>query len=126
MPGGDRKNADNALMLALACGATVESAARKASVSESTVFRRLNDPGFQRELNAMRSDMVQRATGMLTAATMEAAKTLLNLQHDSVPPAVRLGAARAILDFGLKMRQIVELEERLMAMETLLAERNGK
>lgn len=126
MPGGARKDADHALMLALACGATKEAAARKAGVSESTVYRRLNDPGFQRELSEMRSDMVQRATGMLTAATMEAAKTLLNLQDASVPPAVRLGAARAILDFGLKMRQIVELEERLVAMETLLAERNGK
>ncbi len=113
-------------MLALACGATKEAAARKAGVSESTVYRRLNDPGFQRELNALRWEMVQRATGMLTAATMEAAKTLLNLQDASMPPAVRLGAARATLDFGLKMRQVVELEERLMAMEALLVERNGK
>ena len=72
MPGGERKNADHALMLALACGSTVEGAARKAGVIETTVYRRLNDPGFQRELNKLRSDMVQRATGMLTAATREA------------------------------------------------------
>ena len=124
MPGGARKDADHALMLALACGATKEAAARKAGVSESTVYRRLKAPEFQRELNELRSDMVQRATGMLTAATMEAAKTLLTLQDPSIPPAVRLGAARATLDFGLKMRQIVELEERLIAMERLMVERN--
>ncbi len=69
MAGGERKNADHALMLALAFGSTVEGAA---GVSETTVYRRLNDPGFQRELNKLRSDMVQRATGMLTAATREA------------------------------------------------------
>ena len=35
--GGERKNADHALMLALACGSTVEGAARKAGVSETLV-----------------------------------------------------------------------------------------
>ena len=58
MAGNGRKNADQALMLALACGATVESAARKASVSESTIYRRLKDPGFQRELAKLQSEMV--------------------------------------------------------------------
>lgn len=43
-----------------------------------------------------------------------------------MPPAVRLGAARAVVDFGVKMRQLVELEERLAAMEALLGDRNGK
>ena len=126
MAGGDRKNADHALMLTLAYGSTVEGAARKAGVSESTVYRRRNDPGFQRELNELRSDMVQRATGMLTAATMEAAKTLLALQDPSIPPAVRSGAAKATLDFGLKLRQSVELEERLAAMEALLVDRKTR
>ena len=126
MPGGDRKNADHALMLALACGATIESAARKTGVSESTIYRRFKDAGFQRELAKMQSEMVQRATAMLTASTMEAAKTLLSLQDPSMPPAVRLGAARAIVDFGVKMRQLVELEDRLGAMEALLKERGGK
>ena len=111
-------------MLALACGATVEGAARKAGGSGSTVYRRLPEPGFRRELNAPRADMVQRATGMLTAATLEAVRTLLTLQDVSTPPAVRLGAARATLDYSLKLRQTVELEERLAAMEALLADRN--
>ena len=69
--------------------------------------------------------MVQRATAMLTASTLESAKTLLSLQNPSMPPAVRLGAARAVVDFGVKMRQLVELEERLTAMEVLLKDRNG-
>ena len=125
MAGNGRKNADQALMLALACGATVESAARKSGVSDSTVYRRLRDPGFQRELAKLQSEMVQRATAMLTASTLEAAKTLLALQDPSMPPAVRLGAARAVVDFGVKMRQLVELEERLAAMEALLKDRNG-
>lgn len=121
-----RKNADHALMLDLACGATVESAARKAGVSDSTVYRRLKDPGFNRELAKLQSEMVQRATAMLTASTTEAAKTLLALQDASNPPAIRLGAARAIVDFGVKMRQMVELEERLAVVEALFKDREKR
>lgn len=63
MAGGSRKNADEALLLALACGATVESAARSAGVAERTAYRRLNDPAFRRRLQDLRADMVQRTAG---------------------------------------------------------------
>ena len=47
MAGGDRKNADSALVAALAGGSTVEAAAHLAGVSQSTAYRRLKDPGLQ-------------------------------------------------------------------------------
>jgi hypothetical protein len=43
-----RKAVDRVLLQALACGATVENAARKAGVCERTVYRRLEDPAFGR------------------------------------------------------------------------------
>jgi hypothetical protein len=112
-----RRNADQRLLLALACGATVESAARQAGVSESTVYRRLADPAFRQQLQAVRADMVQRTAGALTAAATEAVRTLLELQKPAVPAAVRLGAARAVLEIGVKLREVAELEERLTALE---------
>lgn len=112
-----RKQADQQLLLALACGATVENAARKAGVSESTVYRRLADPDFRRQLQGFRADMVQRTAGTLTAAATEAVKTLLALQQASVPAAVRLGAARAVLEIGMKLREVADLEDRLAALE---------
>jgi hypothetical protein len=54
---------------------------------------------------------------MLTAAGGEAAKTLLALMKEPNPPAVRLGAARAALELGLKVREVTDLEERLAALE---------
>jgi hypothetical protein len=39
------------------------------------------------------------------------------LQKDSVPPAVRLGAARAVLELGIKIRELVDLETRIAALE---------
>jgi hypothetical protein len=111
--------------LALACGATAENAARTASVSLRTVYRRLADPAFRTRLQGARADMVQRATGMLTAAALEAVKTLLGLQHASVPAAVRLGAARAVLEIGAKLREVADLEARLAALEQQVAVTNS-
>src|SRR5579872_1500557 len=68
MPKKGKRGTDLKLLVALACGATVEAAARQAGVSESTAYRRKADADFQRQLQALRGDMVQRAAGMLTAA----------------------------------------------------------
>jgi hypothetical protein len=103
--------------MTLACGATLEGAAQKAGVSKATVQRRLNDPVFQTRLQEIRSDMVKRTAGTLTAAASEAVKTLLSLQQPAIPHAVRLGAARSILEIGIKMREVADLEERLTALE---------
>jgi hypothetical protein len=112
-----KKDIDERLLMALACGATVETAARSLAVSERTVYRRLADPAFRQRLQQMRADMVQRTAGALTAAGAEAVRTLLALQKETVPPAVRLGAARAVLELGAKMRETAELEARIAALE---------
>jgi hypothetical protein len=120
-----KRNKDHQLLLALACGATVEVAAAKAGVSVATVYRRLNDPAFLQQLQAVRSEMVQRTAGMLTAAAGEAVKTLLDLQKNTVPHASRLGAARSVLEIGIKMRESADLEARLAAVEAQLAVANS-
>jgi hypothetical protein len=125
MPQRGRRNADDVLLMTLACGATVEAAAQKASVSRATVLRRLREPKFQQRLQEFRSDMVTRAAGTLTAASTEAIKTLLALQQPTIPHAVRLGAARSILEIGIKMREVADLEERLTALEQQTAVNNS-
>jgi transposase-like protein len=117
VPQKGKRGADQKLLLALACGATVESAARQTGLSESTVYRRLADAEFRGKLQALRADMVKRTSAALTAASSEAVRTLLALQQPTVPPAVRLGAARAVLEIGAKLREVAELEERLAALE---------
>ena len=116
-----RKSADDVLVLALACGSTIEAAARQAGVSESTAYRRLKDPDFCRKLQALRADMVQRTAGALTAAGLEFVKTLIALVGPTTPPATRLGAARAGIELGLKVRETAELEQRLAALEEQVA-----
>jgi hypothetical protein len=112
-----RKPEGERLVLALACGATVEAAARQCGVSERTVYRRLEDPAFKARVQEARGEMVKRSAGMLTAAAGASVQTLLSLQKDSAPPAVRLGAARAVIELGLKVRELADLEARIAALE---------
>ena len=121
-----RKKAEDALLLTLTCGASVDQAARQCSLSTRTVYRRLADSAFRQQLQALRADLVQRTAGALTAAATEAVRTLLELQKPSAPPAVRLGAARSVLELGLKLREAADLEERLAALEESLAQTESR
>jgi transposase-like protein len=118
-----RKKNEDALLLALACGATVEAAARQCGLTDRTIYRRLSEPAFKDRLQALRTDMVARAAGMLTAAAGEAVRTLLQLQKEA-PATVRLGAARAVLELGMKLREVADLEARMAALEARLAEQD--
>ena len=98
----------------------MDQAARQCGLSIRTVYRRLAEADFRRRLQALRSDMVSRTAGTLTAAATEAVRTLLELLKTPVSDAVRLGAARSVLEMGLKVREAADLEERLAALEQQL------
>jgi hypothetical protein len=112
-----RKKAEDPLLLALACGATAESAARQCKLCVRTVYRRMEEPEFLRRLRTLRSDMMQRTAGALTAAGTEAVRVLLELLRGARAEAVRLAAARSVLEIGMKAREFAELEERLALLE---------
>ena len=117
MAGALRKKNDDQLLLALACGATVEAAAKQCDLSDRTVYKRLKEPEFRTRLKDLRGDMVRRSSGMLTTAATEAVRTLLGLLKESNPATIRLGAARAVLEIGIKIRAMAELEVDMMEME---------
>jgi hypothetical protein len=124
MPRTCGKKADQAFLQALACGATVENAARKAGISERTAYRRLDNPAFVQQLQKLRADLVQRTASMLSGAGLGAVKTLVDLQQDAaVPAAVRRGSARDVLEFGIKYREAADWEQRVAALEERLADR---
>jgi transposase-like protein len=108
---------DAELVTALACGATIEGAARKYGVSESTIYRRLRDPEFRQRIKDISAETLKRTVRMLTASAPEATRTLLTLLEPSNPASVRLGASRSNLDRAVRMREHVEFEERLTAIE---------
>ena len=116
------KRNEDQLLLALACGASVEQAARQAGVHPQTARRRLHDPAFQGRLDALRTEMVTRSAAMLTAAGVESVRTLVELQKSPTAPATRLQAAKAVLDLGVKLRALAELEALLAGIGERLKE----
>jgi hypothetical protein len=114
--GGDRKSADAVLIAALAGGKPVAEAAKLAGVSERTVYRRLGDALWRRRVAAARTEMLARAVGVLAEGTTAAAATLrLLLRSDS--PSVQLAAARAILDQTTRGIELLDLADRVTALE---------
>jgi hypothetical protein len=85
-----------------------------------TVYRRLGEPGFRSQVAEVRAEMLRRAEGMFTAAAIGSIKTFTTLRDSAVSESVRLGAARSIIELGCKVRESVELVERMAAVETQL------
>ena len=111
-----REKTDHKLLLALATGASVRDAAKKARVSERSAYRRLESEEFRHQLSVTRSRMFERAVGALADASIESVRVLRELlAADS--ESIRLGACRAILESGVKLRDAVELAERMSRLE---------
>jgi hypothetical protein len=111
-----RRKGGAALVLALARGLSVAKAAESAGLSERTVHRRLQDPGFRQQINEVRATLVERAAGRLAGGMTAAAATLTKLLT-ARSETVRLGSARALLELAVKIRESVELESRILALE---------
>ena len=120
-PTGDLWNGDDALVAALAAGLTVPEAAKRAGLSERTVHRRLVDPAFRGRISKARGELFSAAMGRLAASATKATDTLERLMT-STKDAVALGAARSVLELGQRLRESVELEQRIAALECAAVE----
>jgi hypothetical protein len=111
-----RRKRDAALLLALASGQTIRDAARLAGVGERTATRRMADPAYRHRVADLRAGMVERALGKMADGMADAADTLRRLLGAD-GESVQLGAARSLLELGVKLRESVELEARLATLE---------
>ena len=121
MSGGERRNADAALVAALAGGATVRDAAAEVGIGEATAHRRLKEAGFRGRVDDARAELIAAAVARLGAASTKAVSTLEGLLA-AESEAVRLGAAKAILDSALKWREHQDLTERVRVLEEQLGQ----
>ena len=77
----ERLSSDDTLLLALAKGSTVRSAAEQAGLSEATAFRRLRDAKFVGELNRLRQEAYRAATDELRSLSGECVEAIRNELH---------------------------------------------
>jgi hypothetical protein len=103
--------------LALAAGRSLREAASECRTGETTGKRWLADQAFVRRIGQLRAEMTGQAVGRLVDGMVSAADTLGYLCRKGKSEMVRLGAARALLELGVKLRETVEFEERISALE---------
>lgn len=113
---GPEPGGDDAMLLALATGATINEAAERAGCSARTVSRRLADRQFARQVSTLRGQLFAVAVGRLCNNAALAADKLVSLLG-SEQDHVAYAAAKSILELGTKLREAGELEERLAALE---------
>jgi hypothetical protein len=116
MAGHGRFLGDLLLAQALAGGATVAEAAQQANMSERAAYRWLAKAEFRQRVARIQQAIARRAIGRLSDGMAEAAAALRELLKDG-DSAVRLRAARALLDLGPRLRDSVEVEARLVDFE---------
>lgn len=117
--GGGKKRDDSLLLIALASGQTIQTAAQTAGVSERTASRRMRDPAFRRRLADIRGQMLSRAAGKLAEVAAGAVDCLQQLLLAN-SEAIRLGASRAVLELAVRLRESEEFAMRLAALEQQL------
>lgn len=126
---GDKLNRkQEQAIAALLSASSIKAAASECGIAEVTLWRWLQIPDFQAAYRAARRQVVERAVSELQGACGEAVGTLKrNLTCEN--PAVEIRAAQIILEQGIKGVELMDLQERVERLETLLAEQekgNGK
>ena len=114
--GQKRDRLEDRALAALLSEPTVEAAATKVGVSESTLLRWMAESVFRGRLRAARRAVVEGAIGRLQQAATEAVDTLRRNLRCGIP-AVEVGAARSILDQALRATELLDLAERVEQLE---------
>jgi hypothetical protein len=99
---------------------TIGAAARRSGVNEKTLRRWLaEDEAFRRAVEDARRGLFEAGMNRLQALAVDAVDTLAALLGRDVPPTVRLGAARSVVELGLHQRDADTIMKRLAEVEAL-------
>ncbi len=105
-------------LIALLANGSTDKAARAAGVTTRTVYRWLADPTFEEVYRAARREAVQAALGALQQASASAVATVVAIMRNpKASPAVRLSAARSVLELALQSVELDDVLTRLSALE---------
>ena len=107
---------------ALYSGASVTQAAEQFGVSRKTVQRCMARPAFRRRVVQPRGELMANALGRMADNMTRAADTV-NRLLDPDDPTVVLRAARALLSLGMRLRDSVEIADRVQELKDELDRR---
>ena len=105
-------------LAALLTEKTQKDAAKKAGISERTLAAYLADPDFRKKYEEELSKITHSASVKLRKYMSEAVDVLHSTATDQETGATaKVAAARAILDYGLKVSEMEDLRNKLEELE---------
>ena len=115
------RRGDAALVASLARGAGTSEAAADAGISHTTLRKRTADPLFMKEVSRQRYKTLNRTAGILADLSTTAARRLKELMvDDGVPEHVVANACRTVLDYTMRLREGMDLDDRIVELEDLV------
>jgi phage terminase small subunit len=100
---------------------SVAEAARRSGISEKSAFRYLKDPAVQAAIRAASRELLESLTRRLRQLGQEAAETLaVAMRAEDASWSSRIRAADAVLGHLLRTSELLDLEQRLAALEQAL------
>ena len=96
---------------------TIVEAARRSGVGESTLRRWLEEPRFRTALDHLRQDAYEIALMQVQALVPECLNIFARIAAENTDPVLRMRAARYLLNYGMKYREVDELHRKLRALE---------
>ena len=108
---------------ALVACPTVRDAATAAKIGERTAWRYLGEPSVKRALAERQTAVLGHASRRLAREMGKAMDVLVEIKRDEeASDSSRVSAARAVLDSGLRLAELVTLAERVAALEESMEE----
>jgi len=96
---------------------TLEEARKRARISKGTLYAWLKDEDFQKELAYQRRKVINAGLDRLKYAMTKAIDNLIELMGTVTQPGIKHRICKDIIDYGLKVIEIEDLEERLSNLE---------
>ncbi|MBC7294190.1 MAG: hypothetical protein H5T84_08860 [Thermoleophilia bacterium] len=104
---------------------SIREAARMAGVAESTAWRFLSRSEVRRALSERQAAILAQAAAALATDMAQAREVLRAIMgNPQAAPGVRVAAARAVLEAGLRLFELVTLSERVAVLEEHLEVRD--
>lgn len=111
------------VIVALLNHTSVTKASEAAGIGEVTIYRWLKDDGFNAAYRDARRQVVQQSIVMIQKSMSSAVTTLNEIREDKEAPASsRVSASKAILEFGRRLTEMEQLEDRVEELEKIVKE----
>ncbi|MGG4156878.1 MULTISPECIES: hypothetical protein [Bacteria] len=124
--GEKRSRKEDIAILALLTEPTMGGAAEKAGVSESTLWRWMQEESFKERYQEAKRQSITHATGRLRQGMTIAVDTLIEIARNKKAPAMaRVVAAKTIIESAMNAHEMEELQVRVDRLEESLQESAG-